>query len=216
MSLKFKHPCTIIVAGPTQSGKSTFIQNLINEKDDLFNEKISEVIYCLPQGQPNNLDTTSSITVFEGIPDVEIFSDKIPRLVILDDLMGETDKNLIELFTRGSHHFNISIAFITQNVFNQGKGQRDISLNAHYIICFKNPRDKNQIMSLARQVYPENTKFIQEAYQDATSKPFGYLLFDLTQTQHDAYRFRSNIFSFDNPQNIIYVSKKFNISSVQL
>jgi hypothetical protein len=36
------------------------------------------------------LDTNSTITVFAGIPDVEIFSDKIQRLVILDDLMGET------------------------------------------------------------------------------------------------------------------------------
>jgi hypothetical protein len=216
MSLKFKHPCTIIIAGPTQSGKSTFVQNLIDLKDILFDQKITEVIYCLPQGQSNNLNLNSSIIIHEGIPDAQIFEDQTPRLVILDDLMRETDKNVVDLFTRGSHHQNISVIFITQNIFNQGKGQRDISLNAHYIICFKNPRDKNQIMNLARQVYPENTKFIQEAYKDATSNPFGYLLFDLTQTQHDAYRFRSNIFPFDNPQNIIYTSKNFNISSVQL
>jgi hypothetical protein len=216
MSLKFKHPCTIIIAGPTQSGKSTFVQNFINEKDVLFDEKITEIIYCLPQGQSSNLNLNNSITVHEGIPEAQLFEDKIPRLVILDDLMRESDGNVVDLFTRGSHHQNISVIFVTQNIFNQAKGQRDISLNSHYLICFKNPRDKVQIMNLARQVYPENSKFIQEAYIDATSKPFGYLLFDLTQTQNDAYRFRTNIFPSDSPQNIIYIPKNYNISSVQL
>jgi hypothetical protein len=216
MSLKFTHPCTIILGGPSKSGKSTFVQNLLDEKDALFDKKISEVLYCLPVGQPNELETGVHIKFHEGIPDVEMFADKIPRLVILDDLLGESNKNLIELFTRGSHHFNISLVFITQNIFNQGKGQRDISLNAHFIVCFKNPRDKNQILNLSRQVFPENTKFVQESYQDATSKPYGYLLMDLTQTQDDVYRFRTNIFSFDNPQNVIYIPKNYNINDKQL
>jgi DNA polymerase III delta prime subunit len=213
MTLPFKHPCTIIVAGPTQSGKSTFIQNLIREKHTLFDQNLSEIIYCLPRGQPVGDNLRNVVKVFEGIPEADLFSDCKPRLVILDDLMRETDGNVVDLFTKGSHHYNISVVFITQNIFNQGKGQRDISLNAHYIICFKNPRDKNQIMNLSRQVYPEDTKFLQEAYKDATSKAFGYLLLDLTQTQQEKYRFRSNIFTFDNPQNIIYIPTNMNINS---
>ena len=31
---------------------------------------------------------------------------------------------------------------------------RNISLNAHYIVLFKSPRDKQQISMLARQVNP--------------------------------------------------------------
>jgi hypothetical protein len=214
MALPFKHPCTIIVAGPTQSGKSTFIQNLIKEKDTLFDHNIEEVVYCLPAGHPVSENLQSIVKTFEGIPEADLFSDRKPRLVILDDLMRESNGDVVDLFTKGSHHYNISVVFITQNIFNQGKGQRDISLNAHYIICFKNPRDKNQIMSLSRQVYPEDTKFIQEAYKDATSLAFGYLLLDLTQSQKEEYRFRTNIFSFDYPRNIVYVSKKLSINSV--
>jgi DNA polymerase III delta prime subunit len=214
MSLPFKHPCTIIVAGPTQSGKSTFIQNLVKEKEKLFDQNLFEVIYCLPRGRHVGETLREEVKVFEGIPDSELFSDCKPRLIILDDLMRETDGNVVDLFTKGSHHYNITVIFITQNIFNQGKGQRDISLNAHYVICFKNPRDRQQIMNLARQVYPEDTKFLQEAYKDATSKAFGYLLLDLTQTQQEEYRFRSNIFSFDNPQNIIYVPKSMNINTM--
>ena len=57
-----------------------------------------------------------------------------------------------KLFTKGSHHCNISLVLITQNVFHQGPSSRDISLNSKDIVVFKNPRDKTQIVNLARQV----------------------------------------------------------------
>ena len=66
-----------------------------------------------------------------------------------------------ELFTKGSHHRNISLVLITQNLFHQGPSLRDISLNSKYIVVFKNPRDKTQIVHLARQVYAENIAFSQ-------------------------------------------------------
>lgn len=95
-----------------------------------------------------------------------------------------------------------------QNIFSQGKGRRDISLNAHYIVCFKNPRDRQQIKFLAKQISPDNTNYILDAYNDATSVPYGYLVFDLTQTTPDLYRYRTAIFSSDKPSNIVYVPTK--------
>jgi len=46
-------------------------------------------------------------------------------------------KQVCELFTRASHHRNISVILITQNLFHQGRYCRDISLNAHYLVVFK-------------------------------------------------------------------------------
>lgn len=174
----------------------------------MVDRPIYEVIYCLPQDQPVDI-AFSRYTVIRGVPEIEKFSDLKPRLIILDDLMRETDHSIIDLFTKGSHHFNVSVIFVTQNIFNQGKGRRDISLNCHYIVCFKNPRDRQQIQTLARQVYPENSRYIQEAYKDATSQPHGYLLFDLKQSTPDIYRFRTAIFDTDNPSNIVYVPKNY-------
>ena len=48
---------------------------------------------------------------------------------------------------------------------------RTISLNAHYLILFKNPRDASQINHLAKQMYPTKSKFMVEAYRDATLPP---------------------------------------------
>lgn len=99
--------------------------------------------------------------------------------------------------------------FITQNIFNQGKGRRDISLNAHYIVLMKSPRDRSQIINLGKQVYPENSAFIKEIFNGATSKSYGYLVFDLTQTTPDHLRYRTNIFPDDNPKYVVYVPKNF-------
>ena len=75
---------------------------------------------------------------------------------------------------------------------------RDISLNAHYIVAFKNVRDKKQFMFLASQVYPEVSLGLYKPYLDATKEPYGYLPFDLTQNMNDGLRFRSHVFPDEN------------------
>lgn len=77
----------------------------------------------------------------EGIPDMNDFDGTSPNLVIIDDLMRESDGRVVDWFTKGCHHRNISVFFITQNLFHQAKGARDISLTTHYIVCFKNPAE---------------------------------------------------------------------------
>ncbi|KAG8229448.1 hypothetical protein J437_LFUL005553 [Ladona fulva] len=51
--------------------------------------------------------------------------------------MMEIDASIVNLFTKGAHHWNLSVIFITQNLFHQGKGRRDISLNSHYIAIWE-------------------------------------------------------------------------------
>jgi hypothetical protein len=72
-----------------------------------------------------------------------------------------------------------------------------MSLNAHYIVLIKNPRDANQVATLARQMYPINSKFMLEAYKIATEKSYGYLLIDLKPDTDEKFRLRTNIFSDD-------------------
>ena len=68
------------------------------------------------------------------------------HLIILDDLMDETDQRVASLFTKKSHHRNISVMYIVQNLFHRGKHHRTVSLNAHYMVLFKNPKDVSQIL----------------------------------------------------------------------
>ncbi len=110
-----------------------------------------------------------------------------------------------ELFTKGSHHHNLSVILILQNLFYRGKEMRTISLNAHYMVLFKNPRDASQITHLARQMYPNKPKFMVEAYRDATSSPYSHLFVDLKPDTEEHMRLRSNIFQGEYPT--VYVPK---------
>lgn len=80
-----------------------------------------------------------------------------------------------------------------------------MSLNAHYIVLFKNPRDAVQVATLARQMYPGQSKFLVEAFKNATEKPFGYLLLDLKPDTDEKYRVRTGIFPGDT--HYVYLPK---------
>ena len=130
---------------------------------------------------------------------------KTRNLYIFDDMMGERDSVIAKLFTKKSHHGNLSVIYIVQNLFHQSKDHRTISLNASYIVLTKNVRDASQVIHLAKQIYPNNVKYFQQAYQMATAEPFSYLFIDLTPTCLDETRLRSGI--FPNDKHYVYVPR---------
>jgi len=73
-----------------------------------------------------------------------------PTLLIIDELMSETNELVANTFTKLSHHRNMSVVYLTQNVFDKNKFAKAISLNAHYLVLCKNPRDATQFATLAR------------------------------------------------------------------
>lgn len=171
---------------------------------------IHEIIYCAPESSyPDLSECSTPLRYLDCLPDSTLFTDKRPRLVVIDDMMRESDSNVVDLFTKHSHHLSVSEIFICQNIFYKGKGQRDISLNSHYIVTYKNPRDRVQFGTLARQICPHNVGYMKEIFEDATSVPYGYLVMDLTQTTPDHLRYRTKNFPEDDPSNVIYVPKNY-------
>ena len=120
--------------------------------------------------------------------------------------MNEADESIANLFTKQSHHRNVSVLFLVKNMFHKNKYVRTISLNSHYMALFKNPRDASQFASLARQMYPNRSAaFAVEAYKDATSEPYSYLFVDLRTEQDESLRLRTNIFPAET--HYVYVPK---------
>ena len=197
--LRFNHPATILISGPSRAGKTCFVNKLLKYCDKMFSSKFNSILWCYGAVIPK-LDVTG-IEFIHGIPKMETMDIPEDSLIILDDLMSETNGDVANLFTKFAHHKNITVIFILQNLFPKGKHARDISLNAHYIIAFKNPRDKLQIQYLARQIMPRHSKDVVEVFDQATRNPHTYLLFDLTQNIPDALRIRTNIF----PDEVMHV-----------
>ena len=146
-----------------------------------------------------------NVSFHEGVP--QNFGDDHgrPCLIILDDLLNEVySKDVCDLLTKGSHHRNISVILITQNLFHQGRFCRDISLNVKYSFALKNVRDKSQFQYLARQVHPEDSDSSYKSYLEATESPHGYVILDFAQDTDDRFRNRTNVFPDEYPP-IIYM-----------
>jgi len=202
--LSLRHPFTAIVAGPTSCGKTRFVFRLIENVSQMIDPTPSKIVYCY--GEYQQLFRNYPRVVFhQGLPDLNDFDGSEPILLIIDDLMHETNETVVNLFTKGSHHRNVSVIYLAQNLFPKNKFARTISLNAHYMVLFKNPRDASQFANLARQMYPKKSQFAIEAYKDATREPYSYLLVDLRPEQDDDLRLRTNI--FPGEAHYVYVAK---------
>ena len=109
---------------------------------------------------------------------------------MLDDLMveGDEDEELLDLFTKHSHHQNITMFYLYQDMFQPGKYAKSISRNAHYVIAFKTPRDQLGMRNLLFQAFPTCWQDMMDVYQKVTERPFGYTVLDLHPASDDTKR----------------------------
>ena len=195
--LFFKHPFSMLIAGPRRSGKTEFTKKLIEQSEKMIDVEIDKCIWYYANEQNTLVNELSHKVEFrKNLPEHSLEQEFFGRenvLVIIDDLMEESNKrdDVKSLFTRG-RHLSVSVIFLSQNLFHRGKGNRDISLNSDYMVLFKNPRDVTIVQSLARQM--DSGKFIKWAYNDATREPFSFLLIDMRADTDERLRFRARIF----------------------
>jgi hypothetical protein len=202
--LKFKHPFTCIISGPT--GKSSFCVRFLQNIDLLCTESdfSGDIVWCYSEKSAVPSDQLTllgkRVRIHEGLPTTFGNSEGKPSLIILDDLLNQVYSDQVcDLFTKGSHHKNISVILVSQNLFHQARHCRDISLNAKYMALLKNVRDKNQFTHLARQVHPQDSAGLYKAYLDATEKLHGYLVLDFAQDTNNLLMYRTNIYPDEDP-----------------
>ena len=193
-SFQWKHEFTKVVAVPSKSGKTEFVKRLV-ENRQWISPPPEKIVWCYREWQPAYDSLRENVHFIRDIPedDETLVADLDTRhLLIFDDMMGgKAIQSIVDWFTRKAHHRNTSVVYITQNLFDRAPQHRTISLNAHYLVLFKNPRDKSQITVLSRQL---DMPHLISAYQEATRIPHGYLLVDLSPQTPDELRLRSRIF----------------------
>lgn len=204
----FREPARVIIAGFSNSGKSTLTKFLIEK----YESKFSHIIYCGTEVHPlsNHPTIKNKISFHKGIvdplKDVDEREKSHSILYVLDDLFVESVSNphVVNSFTRG-RHFNLSVVFVTQNMFYSGKHARNIAINAsHYIL--HRTRDISQVETLGRQIYGrEQGKNFMAVYKEAVLKrPFGYLLVDLALNTPQELQLRSHIVG-EPPGEVVFL-----------
>ena len=187
-----------MVYGPSGCGKSYFVSKFIKNLDCLMSPRQNELFGVIVYGKKRM--TRSKQSLFGGVTDFDYFDGK-PAILVLDDLLGQKLDMVTNFFTRGSHHLNLTVFYLVQNLFF--RGIRTISLNSQIVVLFKKPRDSQQLSFFARQSYAEHTKEIQTIFADATKKAHEYLLFDFRSETPDQLQIRTGIFPED--QQFVYV-----------
>ena len=111
MDPRWQHPFTCIVAGPTGCGKTTFVARLLRNASEMIDPPPERVTWYYGEWQAayKNLDIPN-MRMEEGLP-TSFDNDGKRGLVVLDDLMAETDERGTNLFTKKSHHSDTSVIY---------------------------------------------------------------------------------------------------------
>lgn len=71
------------------------------------------------------------------------------------------------------------------------------------MILFNNPIDQQQIMTVARQMFPGKSSYLMDKFYDAVSKPYGYLVLNLKPTTPEHMRLLSNVIGTNKIYDVI-------------
>ena len=195
----FKTPTSVMISGPTGCGKTVFTTRLLLDNPDLFRTPPHTIHYCYGSWQQGfELLKQCGVQFHEGVPDSNLLHKWFPEggILVLDDLMNEggSDKNVLDLFTKHSHHQKITVIYLCQDLFPAGKFAKTISRNAHYIIAFKNPRDQLGLRNLLQQSFPTQFREVLDTFRKVTNdRPFAYMLLDLHPASRDDQRILSHV-----------------------
>ena len=119
----------------------------------------------------------SQINFVQGMDLSVIEDDGADKLLIIDDLMLEMNKELGEHFICRTRHLKCSTIFLMHSMFQNKDIHRLISNNTHYFVIFGNRRQMQNVKTLGNQM--GMTERVLEAFKYATSKPYGYFVIAL-------------------------------------
>lgn len=203
IAVPFEKHCSVIICGASASGKTTFMVECIKNKSKLFKDVVpAQIYYFYGVHQPlyDRLEKDFNVVCHQGAPsqsDVDrITANGKSNMIILDDLMDDvaSQPTLSRLFTQGCHHRQVSVFFLTQNLYFGGKHQTTICRNAHYYVFTRSPANTKAVSILAAQLFPGQTRAVMSAYKDIMSTPYAIMLLDSHPNTPEDMRIRTEIF----------------------
>lgn len=213
---RLKLPFNFLCIGPTSSGKTSLILELLARRSTIFDTSIDNIVYLSACKQSRLDDFKKKCPIFNLVYSREeaenYLNDGTNRLYVIDDHMTEICDNrdfnayVTKWVTVLGHHSNTSVIILLQNMFP--KNLKSISNNCQYLLLMRQIRDKTSASILSRQFMPGKPHFIPQALERATKNGIGTFLFlDFHTSTPDFARVRNFIWIQHPDKNTLYLPK---------
>lgn len=183
---QFQHPCRIISAGRSNTGKTfNIIKKILLSKDSPFDKyiwvatdmsleqtKLDQAKKVLKNKlvlMPYNLENLEKLKEM-----VKVKDKKEQWLIIFDDLInskGSKDlKNFQDELATGGRHNNVSFCEILQQIFTGNNRKQRLQANYFVLHDFA---DKGEVQRLLQQIEPKNFHKLMSCYEEAVNQHDG-------------------------------------------
>ena len=203
-NIKLRLPANIIVAGATQSGKTTTVAKLLTSHRGYFDPAPRRVILlynCEQSLYHQMLDTLQNRGVqvkmmkSRDLNENDLKSISSPdfeTIVLIDDSTVSVQKsiNLAHLFTQARHN-HVSFIVFLHSIFGGNDANRIMSQNTLYYFLQNAPRMRGQISNLGSQIGMR--KELQCAFDGISATPYSHVFVDLHPKTPINQRIISNI-----------------------
>lgn len=189
--MELSTPFAMLVAASSKSGKTHLVRDVLLNHVFMFEQPLTEILWIYHKGSRDDALFESlknslriPISFMDEFPkDDASFSDRMLfnntdtsklKCLVLDDVVHDALKsqNFLELFTILSHHQNIAVIAILQNLQTHTSSNQqvmnNIIRNVTYIVMFPDRRQMNACKQVARGYYPGE--------EDKLVKPFKHLV----------------------------------------
>lgn len=179
----------VAVCGPSQIGKTRFVQRVIDEMDGLYKQPAPAfVVYCYSIWQQAYVEIKEKhggkVIFHQGLPEndyIKQISSAHPHcLMVLDDTLEPIiDRpEILSLFLEKVHHYKMNLFYILHHLFAVGKNRRTLSLQTQYFVLFPNRVDQLSFEIFARHLGRKEAKEFMDIYNDIKEAKYRYFIVD--------------------------------------
>ena len=213
-----------LLIGSSESGKSTFLSNLIKNQDTVFPEAYSKFLFCSPHLDSSytaSRDSTYQKNLEEWAKPAEIIF--YNHIITKDELLEQADATLrgrillivddfseaitndplvYDLFSKYASHRSIHTCISLHQGVKSRKSHGNfaslISQNCNYLVIFRNIANRAAIGEMSKNIFPYCKNFLQRCLNEVTTVcgQHAYICKDanLKNPLNNKYEIRTNIF----------------------